>query len=91
MATITHSPKKGRKSMRSRTMIWSLVIIAVSAMVLPAASYLLSSYVYSGIGAAQAQVTDQNTNQRSNFWRAVREGNTGYSAVQGPEAGTYSH
>ncbi len=88
MATITHSPKKGRKSMRSRTMIWSLVIIAVSAMVLPAASYLLSSYVYSGIGAAQAQVTDQNTNQRSNFWRAVREGNTGYSAVQGPEAGT---
>ncbi|MDH3377913.1 MAG: formate dehydrogenase subunit gamma [Gammaproteobacteria bacterium] len=67
--------------MRSRTMIWSLVIIVVSAMVLPAASYLLT-----GLGVAQAQVTDQNTNQRSNYWRAVREGNSGYSAVQGTDS-----
>jgi formate dehydrogenase subunit gamma len=67
---------------RMRAMGWSFLFIVLSAMILPATSYLFTSdQVY-------AQVND-GENQRSNFWRAVRQGNEGYSAVSGPEAGVF--
>lgn len=59
-------------------MAWSLLVIVAGAMLLPAASYL--------IPAGTAQVVD-DTNQRANYWRAVRESGVGYSAVAGLEAG----
>lgn len=68
--------------MRWKSMLWSFVFIALSAMILPTASY-----VFTGEDA-YAQVNN-DTNQRANFWRAVREGKPGYSAVQGPEAGVF--
>lgn len=73
-------------------MLWSFLFIVLSAMILPTASYLFQG------GPAHAQATgDQDSsgtvsdgeNDRANFWRAVREGNAGYSAVQGPEAGVF--
>lgn len=69
------------KSRRARTMLWSMVIIVVSAMVLP-----LSGYVYVGIVSdSQAQSAAQSeSNPRANYWRAVREGNEGYVASRGP-------
>ena len=67
---------------RMRAMGWSFLFIVLSAMILPTSSYLFTSdQVY-------AQVNDDE-NQRSNFWRAVRQGNEGYSAVSGPETGVF--
>lgn len=73
-----------KKKVRSRVraMTWSFLFIVISAMVLPTASYLISS------DSAYAQVTDDQ-NQRANFWRAVRQGEAGYSAVSGPETGVF--
>lgn len=64
-----------------RTMIWSAVIIVVGAMVLP-----LTGYVYVAVDKAYAQqsAAEQQTNPRANYWRAVREGYSGYTAASGP-------
>lgn len=69
------------KSRRARTMLWSMVVIVVSSMVLP-----LGGYVYVGVVSdTQAQNAAQSeSNPRANYWRAVREGNEGYVASQGP-------
>ena len=80
MATTTQIHDQGR--VRRRAMTRALLVIVFSAMLLPVASYLVSD----GDGHAQV-VNDQN--QRSNFWRAVREGNAGYSAVSGAESGVF--
>ena len=71
--------KKGRLKM----MTWSLLFIIFSAMILPTSSYLFSS------AQSFAQNAAGEDNQRANFWRAVREGQEGYSAVSGPEAGVF--
>lgn len=72
---------KAEKSTRARRYmritLWSIVFIVFSAMVLP-----LSGYIYTGIQEAQAQQV-QDTNPRANYWRAVRDGAGGYSAVTG--------
>jgi formate dehydrogenase subunit gamma len=67
---------------RMKAMAWSFLFIVLSAMILPTASYLVSGE------QAFAQVTNDQ-NHRANFWRAVREGASGYSAVSGPEAGVF--
>ncbi|MDX1512780.1 MAG: formate dehydrogenase subunit gamma [Gammaproteobacteria bacterium] len=72
---------KAEKSARARRYLritlWSMLFIVFSAMVLP-----LSSYVFTGIQEAKAQQV-QDTNPRANYWRAVRDGVGGYSAVTG--------
>ena len=82
--TTTNRPEtpKGRPATKSRfkAMAWSLVFILCSAIVLPTMSYLVTS------DQAHAQVTGDE-NQRSNFWRAVRYGESGYSAVSGVDSG----
>ncbi len=75
-----YKTQKGRS--RVRAMTWSLAFILMSAMVLPSISYLISS------DSAHAQVSGDK-NQRSNFWRAVRNGQVGYSAVSGAESGVF--
>ena len=69
-------------SRRLRAMAWSFLFIVMSSMVLPSASYLFTGE------SANAQIKEDN-NQRANFWRAVRQGQAGYSAVSGPESGTF--
>lgn len=63
--------------------IWSFLLIVLSAMILPTSSYLFSG------SDSFAQTAESDANQRANFWRAVREGEAGYSAVSGPEAGVF--
>ncbi|MGU9958120.1 MAG: formate dehydrogenase subunit gamma [Arenicellales bacterium WSBS_2016_MAG_OTU3] len=75
---------QGKKS-RFKSMLWSMAFIVMAAMVLPTASYLLTG-AGDSVKSANAQVSG-DTNQRANFWRAVRGGNEGYSAVQGAETG----
>ena len=75
-----------RKS-RSRRRI-ALVTVALSmllAMALP-----LTGYIAHDAGLAWAQSDDaekEAVNPRAEYWRAVRQGTEGYSAVSGPEAG----
>ena len=61
-------------------MLWSLAFIVFSAMVLPMTGYLFTE----SQTAVQAQITGDN-NQRSNYWRAVRGGDEGYSSVTGSD------
>ncbi|MFQ5755084.1 MAG: formate dehydrogenase subunit gamma [Acidiferrobacterales bacterium] len=56
------------------------MIIVGGAILLP-----LGSYVYSGLSAQAA--AEEQSNPRANYWRAVRDGNAGYTAVTGPETG----
>jgi formate dehydrogenase subunit gamma len=72
---------QGRRRRYRRIALWSLFLMLSLSMLLP-----LGGYVYVGIKDAQAQGVQQ-TNPRANYWRAVREGNTGYTAVPGAEAG----
>ncbi len=72
-----------RRRFRIRSMIWSFVAILALAVILPTSTTVLMSTV----DTAQAQI-DDGQNQRSNFWRAVRQGNEGYSSIKGAEAGT---
>jgi len=73
-----------RKRRRKRGIaIWSVVAILGLAIALPMVSYTVHWF-----GAeAVAQETTGATNPRSNYWRAVKEGVSGYSAVSGPETG----
>ena len=67
-----------------RIVIWSLFIVLVGTLLLP-----LGGYVYvavSGVQAEAAQSDSRNAevNPRSNYWRAVREGDKGYTSASGP-------
>ncbi len=66
------------KKRHARIMLWSAVIIVFGAMFLP-----LASYVYVDLVSAQAAAA-QDANPRANYWRAVREGNQGYTSSSGP-------
>lgn len=68
---------------KRRLTTWSLLAIVFMALLLP-----LGSYTVHFLGAeAIAQESGTTVNPRSNYWRAVRDGVSGYSAVSGPESG----
>ena len=81
MTTMDKNSLSDRKKRYRRITLWSVVLMVTLAMVLP-----LTGYVYVGLQEAQAQNTAGN-NPRANYWRAVREGVSGYSAVRGQETG----
>ncbi|MDH3281300.1 MAG: formate dehydrogenase subunit gamma [Gammaproteobacteria bacterium] len=65
------------KSRHARIMLWSALVIFFGAALLPLTGYLYVSY-------SSAQAADaQQTNPRANYWRAIRQGNTGYTAASG--------
>lgn len=80
MAKTTNARGVHRARRRWRAMLWSMLAVTMAALVLP-----MLGYVYVGIQEASAQAVEE-TNPRANYWRAVREGIQGYTAVQGPEA-----
>ncbi len=69
----------GPKRRYRRIALWSLVFVFSLALVMP-----LTGYLYVGLQDAQAQ--NDTGNPRARFWRSVREGKSGYTAVRGPEA-----
>jgi len=77
-----NSNASARLSRRKRMMGWSFLFIILSVVLLP-----LGSYVYTDL-VATVQAADQGTatNPRSNYWRAVRGGEAGYSAIKGTES-----
>ncbi len=73
----TSIPKIKKTNKRLRYMTWSIVFIVFSAMTLPMTGYLFTD----STTEVFAQQTAGETNQRSNFWRAVRGGGSGYSSI----------
>ena len=73
--------KANKRARAKKIALWSFLSIFLGAMLTP-----LSGYLYVAIsGPAHAQAAEE-TNPRANYWRAVRDGLSGYSAVQGQEA-----
>lgn len=66
----------------ARIMLWSLLIVLVGSMTLP-----LTGYVYVALSDVQAaerqEVNQPGANPRANFWRAVRDGDQGYTSASG--------
>ena len=80
--TKTMAQEKSRVSRRRRLMFWSAVLVLFAAMALPLGTYVVTATVQ----AQEAQqAADDATNPRSEYWRAVREGVAGYTAVSGQE------
>lgn len=76
----TETKKARGRRVHTRIMLWSLLLIAVGAMVAP-----LSGYLFVEIAGAQSF---EETNPRSETtWRDVREGNAGITTIQGDETG----
>ena len=81
----TISKPRSRKRAIVVTLVASLVIVMVS-MALPLTGYL--AHEAGLMPTAQAQESDEEAvNPRAEYWRAVREGTQGYSAVSGQETG----
>ncbi len=77
----TTNTAPGRRRRHRRAALWALALILGGGLLLP-----LTGYLYVAVTPAAAQPVG-DTNPRANFWRAVRQGNEGYSAVAGPESG----
>jgi formate dehydrogenase subunit gamma len=74
---------------RVRSMLLGMVLVAATAMLLP-----LTGHVWSTANAQEqatqgamegAERTDTDTNPRADYWREVRGGEPGYTAITGPE------
>lgn len=86
--------RKRRCRTSRRSMVGLLLGIIVAIMVAPFSGLLLVSGHDTGVAHAQQGNQDNpqggfganDPNPRSEFWRAVRQGDAGYSAVSGPEA-----
>ena len=90
MSVIPAAHPTRRRALRAWTGLLAIVLLALPLDPLPGQSAKAAT-------AALAQQPGQATggaeeaNPRANFWRAVRQGNAGYSAVAGPEAGVLIH
>ena len=78
---------KGKSRSRRFKIIAGVALTLLVSMALPLTGYL--AYETGLVQVAQAQDSDDDevVNQRAEYWRAVRGGVEGYSAVSGPEAG----
>jgi formate dehydrogenase subunit gamma len=71
-----------RRGRHRKILLWTFLSIAIGTVSLPLGGYLHAYLV--GPPAAYAQgVTEPHVNPRSQYWRAVREGEKGYTAVPG--------
>lgn len=64
---------------RWRSMLWSLLAIAVLSMALPTIGYVMAQS-----GQPQATFGDRGENPRSTTWREAREGQPGFTVQTGP-------
>jgi formate dehydrogenase subunit gamma len=78
-------PAPERRARHGRIMLWSFLAIALGALTLPFGGYLYVYAVGEPVQAASAQqgITEPHVNPRSQYWRAVRDGDAGYTAVPG--------
>ena len=74
-----------KRRRKHRILAYSLLAILGLAFVLPLMSYTAHFLGYEAV--AQDSGSTAGSNPRSNFWGAVKDGLSGYSAVKGPETG----
>lgn len=80
-----------RRTKHLRAMLWTLVLIAVGAMVLPLTAYVWTAAVQAQEAADQKSDQTPGTadkdevNPRAIYWREVRDSEPGYTAVRGQE------
>jgi len=75
--------ENGSRARHLRAMLWSIVLIAAGAMLLPLTAYVWTSAVQAQDSTEQAE----GKNPRSEYWRDVRSADQGYTAVRGQETG----
>jgi formate dehydrogenase subunit gamma len=80
---VNNTATAARRRRHLRIMIWSLFIVLAGTVLLP-----LGAYVYVALGdtpveAAQASNDNTGVNPLSNYWRAVRKGDKGYTSESG--------
>lgn len=74
-----------RRIRRRRIAIWGFAAILAGSLLLPFTGHIYVSVVQAASNAANApSATEQQTNPRANYWRAVRDGYGGYTAASGP-------
>ncbi len=80
--TETREKSGANRSIRRRKMyLWSVVLMVAGSLLLPFTGYLAVDTSYA------QQAASDDANPRSEYWREVRGGVEGYSAVVGPETG----
>lgn len=72
-----------RRAKHLKTALWSIVLIAAAAMLLPLTAYVWTAAVQAQ--ETQQQAEDAGKNPRADFWREVRRSDKGYTAVRGQE------
>jgi len=72
---------RGKTSRRRRMFIWSMVLGLAISMALP----LTGLVIPASQAQESSQQADDKSNPRADYWREVRRGNAGYSAVTGQE------
>jgi formate dehydrogenase subunit gamma len=84
---MNESPRRtNRSARRLRAVLWSTVLIAIAAMVLPLGAYVWTmTTAQAQEGGAYREQTQGDTNPRADYWREVRKSQKGYTAVVGPE------
>ncbi len=85
MAESTRHSRGGKRA-HWRAMLWSLLFIAVGAMVFPLSGYVYTAFAQDNGGAGQAAGW-QDDNPRAEVWEDARQGASGYTTVPGDEAG----
>lgn len=71
-------------SYRRRVFRWSLALLVLATLALPVGGNVALMLRDSAVThTAAAAAAPQETNPRANYWRAVRDGATGYTAVEG--------
>ena len=83
---ITSGKARGRRRAVLVTLMVSLVVLMVSAA-LPLTGYLAHEMGLMQTAQAQESDSEEAVNPRAEYWRAVRGGVEGYSAVSGQETG----
>lgn len=93
MVDRTQPESQGRPRSKMRRILWSVALVLGLSMILPLSGLLMTEAPAGQAVAQQAQpqndaaATARAEQQRRDFWRQAREGQSGYSAVVGPETG----
>ena len=79
----THGRTKMKNpgSRRLPSLIWAVFVVLVCTL-----SWPVLSNIWAASTAEATSIEDPQRNPRSNFWRQVRNGISGYSAVGGPDS-----
>ena len=72
-----------RAKRHKKIMLWSFLTILLGALLLPIGGYVHHFAVSPAVAA------EEGDNPRANFWREVRGGNEGYTAVVGQETNVF--